>query len=346
MQTISEKSWGFLKIQRFFKNMANFEGFLFILEGFWKIWRFQGFCDFEAFSEISSIFQDFRVILVLSSILQDFQVFPSFSSIFQDFQAFFKFFKHFSTVSIFSLFQAIFKIFKHFPTFSSIFKYFQSFWSNFEDFKHFPTFSSNFTTNEVQIVVVFIRFYYWSYFSKSRKRDENNPGYKVKDWYIERKHDNLKRELLDNDECLTVEEYDQIYCRATDLVQGLHAKSISNHFYWFTREYGLSAGMTITLQHIIAICVYSNFYVESKTCVFGHFVFFEIFGDFQSFRSFNGFFEILRILVTLLVNIEDFKDFTNISLIFQWFLSILVTFSVNVEDFTVFWIFRKNVRFK
>ena len=112
-------------------------------------------------------------------------------------------------------------------------------------------------------MIIGYRYYYWEYFMNQKKRDENNPGYMVKDWYIKRKYMTLKEELLSNINCLNVDEYDEIYYKAQNILNCDYTKTITNNHYWYTREYGLRQNMIITLDHIIAASAYCNFYVKS-----------------------------------------------------------------------------------
>eukprot|EP01084_Bolivina_argentea_P258165 435129_1 len=109
-------------------------------------------------------------------------------------------------------------------------------------------------------MIIGYRYYYWNYFENHNKKDQNNPGYVCKDWYIISKYSTLKNELLENINCLNMAEYLEIYNKSQDVINCIYTQNISNNFYWYTREYGLHCDIIITLQHIIAITVYCNFY--------------------------------------------------------------------------------------
>ena len=104
--------------------------------------------------------------------------------------------------------------------------------------------------------------YYWEYFKNHTKRDENNPGYKVKDWWIPTKYASLKQELESNTDCLSAAEFAIVIDKAEVIAPSLRSRSIRNRDYWFTRGYGIADGAGMSVEHIAAVSVYCNFYVS------------------------------------------------------------------------------------
>ena len=80
------------------------------------------------------------------------------------------------------------------------------------------------------------RMYNWDFFKTLTKRDESNPGYKFKDWWIPSKYASLKQELL-NTGCLSAEECAVVVDKAQVIVQSLRSRSIRNNQYWCTATF-------------------------------------------------------------------------------------------------------------
>ena len=111
-------------------------------------------------------------------------------------------------------------------------------------------------------MIVGYRYYYWDAFAKRTKKDENNPGYMVKEWYIKKRFVNLKEEVLNNRNCLGVEEYEIIKEKTENVKNTHYVKTIKNNHAYFTWDYGLVQYQPITVDHLMAVTVYCNFYVK------------------------------------------------------------------------------------
>eukprot|EP01083_Nonionella_stella_P215203 774736_1 len=125
------------------------------------------------------------------------------------------------------------------------------------------------------------RYFYWPFYkdneqerhlvfedSLGQPRCEENPGYKLCDWYIEAKYDNLKDELLHNLICVFgKEQYENTLAKAMDKLSGWvndeGVANISCKWPYWKATYGIEKGDEITLEHILSVMFYTNY---SKQC--------------------------------------------------------------------------------
>eukprot|EP01083_Nonionella_stella_P138579 421678_1 len=120
------------------------------------------------------------------------------------------------------------------------------------------------------------RYFYWPFYkdNEQERRDvyggrcqqaqfEENPGYKLCDWYIEAKYDNLKDELLHNLICVFgKEQFENTLAKAIDKlnawVNDEAVPNISCVWPYWKATYGIEKGDEITLEHILSVMFYTN----------------------------------------------------------------------------------------
>eukprot|EP01083_Nonionella_stella_P138578 421676_1 len=119
------------------------------------------------------------------------------------------------------------------------------------------------------------RYFYWPFYKDNEQERnimdrnrgamlyEENPGYKLCDWYIQAKYDNLKDELLHNLICVFgKEQYENTLTKAMDKLSGwVNDEGVGNircvKRYW-KATYGIEKGDEITLEHILSVMFYTN----------------------------------------------------------------------------------------
>eukprot|EP01084_Bolivina_argentea_P302128 521453_1 len=119
-----------------------------------------------------------------------------------------------------------------------------------------------------------IRFFYWNYYRKLADKyqikdyarhvahgaEETNKGYKLRDWYIPAKYNNLKQELLHNKICTISEQ------QWKNLLLTAHAHLMTEYFmtaksssYQLSGHcYEMLSNIPISDGHLIAILIYCN----------------------------------------------------------------------------------------
>eukprot|EP01083_Nonionella_stella_P157104 509636_1 len=97
---------------------------------------------------------------------------------------------------------------------------------------------------------------------------EENPGYKLCDWYIQAKYDSLKDELLHNLICVFGrEQFENTLAKAMDKLNGWvndeGVANISCEYSHWEATYDIKVGDEITLEHILSVMFHTNY---SKQC--------------------------------------------------------------------------------
>eukprot|EP01083_Nonionella_stella_P287467 978511_1 len=110
------------------------------------------------------------------------------------------------------------------------------------------------------------RYFYWPFYKENEQERhalydlgdgpcyEENPGYKVCEWYIEAKYGNLKEELLQNLICVFgKEQFENTFAKALDKLSGWvndeGVANISCEYPHWEATYGIKVGDEITLEH-------------------------------------------------------------------------------------------------
>ena len=130
------------------------------------------------------------------------------------------------------------------------------------------------------------RYFYWEFYrnkveeervvfkrSSGGGRTESNPGYQLKDWYISSKYDNIKNEALNN-RChsLSLFQWKMVLKKAQIKLaewrkNSRNRKLECNKSFW--THYDLEYETPITIPHIVALLMYTNYtkasYEFSKT---------------------------------------------------------------------------------
>eukprot|EP01083_Nonionella_stella_P262782 893237_1 len=149
--------------------------------------------------------------------------------------------------------------------------------TNIKGFERITARYNKFKSDIPELVHVYdhgIRYFYWPYFKDKVEMDdvalrrgdggqidkgfrEANKGCSVKEWYIEKKYNDLKDELLHNEICRLSEpkQYALLREQATKHLQTLRVKAMMSR----GRDvYNIKDGVPITLEHLIAMMVYAN----------------------------------------------------------------------------------------
>eukprot|EP01084_Bolivina_argentea_P111184 198461_1 len=125
------------------------------------------------------------------------------------------------------------------------------------------------------------RFFYWNFYKNNQDKihciyktgigyvNEENTGYKLCDWYIERKYSNFKTELLTNATApFSLEQYNTIQNMARMKLEAwktykkhrklicLYNCGIMNHWQ---QLYGIKQGDVVAIYHIMALLFYTNY---------------------------------------------------------------------------------------
>ena len=116
------------------------------------------------------------------------------------------------------------------------------------------------------------RYYYHDYYKNNKTKkeilpgtddrmpEEGNKGYCYNDWYIAAKYGSLEEEVLNNSICrLQLYQWKITITKATFKWNKLKNKDIVNTArFWWEIVYGIKKGSLITLDHIIALLLYTN----------------------------------------------------------------------------------------
>ena len=121
------------------------------------------------------------------------------------------------------------------------------------------------------------RYFYWPFYANNEDEErvvftvsngtrlsESNPGYKLKDWFIPQKYQDLKDEALHNRCCsLSLFQWKMVIKKAQIKLEEWNKSSKTRKLQcrvsWWEIPYGITKGTTISLSHIIAILMYCNY---------------------------------------------------------------------------------------
>ena len=118
------------------------------------------------------------------------------------------------------------------------------------------------------------RYFYWSFYKNneseinqvSRRNIEGNKGYKLKDWYIPKKYENLKDEALNNEVAsFSVHQFQVTLCKAQQKLtiwnNDANARKLvankSTAMWW--NPYEMKKDQPISVEHIQSLLFYTNF---------------------------------------------------------------------------------------
>ena len=104
-----------------------------------------------------------------------------------------------------------------------------------------------------------LKFYYWSYYKN--KIDEDtiyHPGFKFSDWFINKKYDNFKQEMLSNKiHSINLKLFNYVLYKSTNLIkQSDHIQSIKSSL---VPTYGIQEDYKITAENVMALIFYTDF---------------------------------------------------------------------------------------
>eukprot|EP01083_Nonionella_stella_P002467 7121_1 len=119
------------------------------------------------------------------------------------------------------------------------------------------------------------RYFYWPFYKDNEAErtvlfghtiGDYNPGYKLKDWYVAPKYATFKDEMLYNRIMnFSLIQYDCTLQKAKDKFEAwvLQAGALACQVSAWESYYGIRKGQEISLQHVLALLLYTNF---SKQC--------------------------------------------------------------------------------
>ena len=120
------------------------------------------------------------------------------------------------------------------------------------------------------------RYFYWPFYAKNendrnqlfKTTHEGNEGYKLKDWFISKKYDNLKEEALNNKVAtFPLHQFTVTLCKSKEKLSAWNKdkrarKLVCKVSHW-EKPYGIKRGDLITIKHVQSLLFYTNY---SKQC--------------------------------------------------------------------------------
>eukprot|EP01084_Bolivina_argentea_P078813 143025_1 len=111
--------------------------------------------------------------------------------------------------------------------------------------------------------------YYWDEYKYNDDPEpycSANYGYKVRDWYIDKKYESIKQEILNNKFCkLTTVQYNYAISKTKSHLKSNRCKQIVCH----NRIYGIPIGSELKMEHVLVVVLYTDYtdlsYYFSKT---------------------------------------------------------------------------------
>lgn len=105
------------------------------------------------------------------------------------------------------------------------------------------------------------RFYYWEYYRRRLDKDDKNPGYTYRNWFIAKRYPNLRDEMLQNKtHSISRELYDKMVRKATVLCDSDAIRRLKCGTKWFVERYdGIQATDKISVKHILGMFVTMSF---------------------------------------------------------------------------------------
>ena len=121
------------------------------------------------------------------------------------------------------------------------------------------------------------RYFYWPLYADNEAEDrvvfkgssginvtECNPGYKLKDWFIPQKYQDLKEEALHNRCCpLSLFQWEMVAKKADiklkEWNKSKKSRKLQCEYSIWEIPYGIRRGTPISLAHVIAILMYCNY---------------------------------------------------------------------------------------
>eukprot|EP01084_Bolivina_argentea_P203250 347175_1 len=128
------------------------------------------------------------------------------------------------------------------------------------------------------------RYFYWDFYKYNNEERnmivpgylnpvgealyEENNGYRLCDWYINKKYMNFKMELLNNLICrFNLEQYNDTLVKATDKLKAWikdpNVPNIECKTWLWRQNYGIKQGEPISVQHIMSLMCYTNYSKQS-----------------------------------------------------------------------------------
>eukprot|EP01084_Bolivina_argentea_P076308 138292_1 len=109
------------------------------------------------------------------------------------------------------------------------------------------------------------KFYYKDYYATAQHGDYkgDNPGYKCKDWYVPKKYENLKDEIINNELCtLNMAQFNIIHSKADTILSKNNSTIIKKYVFENVEDLSIAYGILekeIKIHHILCILLYTDF---------------------------------------------------------------------------------------
>eukprot|EP01084_Bolivina_argentea_P271991 462985_1 len=107
-------------------------------------------------------------------------------------------------------------------------------------------------TNETLSFCFGQRYYYWDRFKNLNKIDPFNPGYKYSDWYISKKYQTFKQEIINE---LDITEYNEALNKATILLQQSNSLKSKKSIHL----YNIETCMPLQCPHLMSVIFYTDY---------------------------------------------------------------------------------------
>ena len=106
------------------------------------------------------------------------------------------------------------------------------------------------------------KYYYWDEYRDNMSDDFGpNIGYKKRDWYIHKKYDNLKDEIINNRIfCLNMTIVNNVITKAEKNVKSKYAKKLISTDTFLCEYFKIRSGVAIKDENLIAIILYCDYY--------------------------------------------------------------------------------------
>eukprot|EP01084_Bolivina_argentea_P201714 344759_1 len=98
------------------------------------------------------------------------------------------------------------------------------------------------------------RLYYWEYYKNKNEKDPFNPGYKYCDWYINKKYDTFKMEILNK---IDINKFNHTRYKATQLLK--HSKSLKQIQSREISAYEIKMKQTLSYDYLMSVIFYTDY---------------------------------------------------------------------------------------
>ena len=106
------------------------------------------------------------------------------------------------------------------------------------------------------------KYYYWDEYRDNISDDFGpNLGYKKRDWYIHKKYDNLKDEIINNRIfCLNMNMVNNVITKSEKNMNCRYAKKLISTDTFYSEYYKINPNSPIAIENLMAIILYCDYY--------------------------------------------------------------------------------------